>query len=149
MGLKTTKNNMTTTVTRTFGIVDAFTGSGHVKSDLHNFRGTYTGEPLAAAKKAAAFLCRHSAIHGQCTVYVTIREKTRGSAHKHFCYKVKRVKLPKPTVTVHNGVEVHHHYKTVIKSVGDADKNARTWPDPRKTIATVPKKAATGGKKKK
>lgn len=117
--------------TRTFGIVDAFTGSGHVKSDLHNFRGTYTGTPLAAAKKAAAFLCRHSAIHGQCTVYVTIREKTRGSAHKHFCYKVKRVKLAKPTVTMHNGVEVQHHYKTVIKAVSDAHKNARTWPDPR------------------
>jgi len=116
---------------RTFAIVDAFTSSGHVKSDAHNFRGTYTGQPLSAAKKAGAFLCRQSSIHGVCTLYITIREKTRGSAHKVFRYKVVRHKLATPIVIIRNGLPIAYHYKTTVKAVPSSKISKRTWPDPR------------------
>jgi len=115
--------------TRTFKIVDAFTSSGHVKSPQHNFNGTYTGKPVSAAKKAASFLCRHSAIHGICTIYLTIQEKTRGSANKLYHYKISRRKLPKPIVVEHAGRMITRHYILLAKSVKDMTK--KTWPDPR------------------
>lgn len=52
----------------------------------------------AAAKKAFSELCRTKRIKGQCTLVVSMRETTRGSACKVRTYKCKRVKLSEPVV---------------------------------------------------
>ena len=62
--------------------------------------GRYTSKygPSSAAKKAFNNLCRLKNIRGQCTLWVTVKETTRGSKHKEFTYKCSRQKLAKPVI---------------------------------------------------
>ena len=52
--------------------------------------------PSSAAMKAFNNLCRVKDIRGQCTLWVTVKETTRGSSKKEFTYKCTREKLSKP-----------------------------------------------------
>jgi hypothetical protein len=52
--------------------------------------------PAASAKKAFSSLCERKRIHGQCSIYVSIRETTQGGKSKIFSYKGKRVLKKEP-----------------------------------------------------
>jgi hypothetical protein len=68
--------------------------------------------PSGAARKAAGQVCRGSKIRGQCTLFVTIQETTRGSSGKSFTYKVKRVVVN--AQVNHGGKVVNHKYSTKV-----------------------------------
>lgn len=70
--------------------------------------------PAGAARKAVSRICRESAIRGQCTLVVTIRETTQGSAHKEYRYKGKRVM--KPITVERGGEEITYKYTTTVKA---------------------------------
>ena len=63
----------------------------------------FNEDPMSAAKKAHTVLCNRKRIHGSCTLIMTMRETTSGSAKKLFTYKVTRSKLSEP-VELDNGV---------------------------------------------
>lgn len=73
--------------------------------------GSYTSRsgPAAAASKAATkrFTSKVTAVK------ITVRET---GTDKLFTYNIKRVKLPKPFVTVIKGKEIVRKYKTVCKA---------------------------------
>ena len=51
----------------------------------------YTGSrPSSAAKKAFSSLCARKRIKGVCSMFVTVRESTRGSSNKSFTYECKK-----------------------------------------------------------
>ena len=75
-------------------------------------------KPAEAARKAFNELCRLKNVKGQCTLIVTIRETTQGSANKEFTYKLKREKLNKPVVRLEGtNNEYVIKYQTVVKAV--------------------------------
>jgi hypothetical protein len=77
---------------RTFTVVKVSDVHGHEKGQ-DNLGGVFRGKtPVSAAKKAMTQICRKTEVRGQCTLLITVRETTRGSANKEFCYKVKRIK---------------------------------------------------------
>jgi hypothetical protein len=65
--------------------------------------------PVGAAKKVVSHVCRSIDVHGQCTFIVTVRETTRSSLNKSYCYKIKRVL--DPVIVEHDGVEIEHAYR--------------------------------------
>ena len=99
---------------RTFKVVNAVNKDGCPTK----FRsGRYTGNPKSAAKKAFTKLCNLKNVRGQCVLYVTVQETTRGSGKvdrnnnnnnnkdkkgkvvkKEKTYRVERYKLPEPVV---------------------------------------------------
>ena len=104
---------------RSFTVINVVTRSGHIKGS-ENLLGRYKGlKPVSAAKKAFSKICGKSKIRGVCTLTVTIKETTRGSAGKEFTYKVKRVKKP---VTVQHGDSPVVH-KFIVKAVSLKKKN--------------------------
>lgn len=79
-----------------------------------NADGRYiSATPAGAARKAASQICRQTAIRGQCTLYISIKETTRGSNGKIFHYKVKRVVVNEQVN--HGGVMIKHKYATFAK----------------------------------
>ena len=46
----------------------------------------FNEDPMSAAKKAHTVLCNRKRIHGSCTLIITMRETTSGSAKKLFTY---------------------------------------------------------------
>ena len=54
--------------------------------------------PSGAARKAFNGLCRVKRVKGQCTLFVQVRETTKGSAGKVYTYRCKRTLLSKPLV---------------------------------------------------
>lgn len=97
---------------RSFTIIHVSTSTGHIKGSV-NLHGRYKSlKPVSAAKKAFSKICGKSKIRGVCTLTVTIKETTRGSAGKEFTYKVKRVK--KPVTVQHGDSPVIHKY--VVKA---------------------------------
>jgi hypothetical protein len=105
---------------RTFTIHDAMHSDGcQTKFSNKHYTGVYvSSSPSGAAKKALSQLCRVKNIHGQCTLYIVIRETTQGSAKKHFSYKLNRVKLSPPLLL--KGREIH--YTSKCKSVDSIPK---------------------------
>jgi len=83
---------------RTFTIHEATHTDGcQTKFKSKDYTGVYVStSPSGAARKALTQLCRVKKIHGQCALYITIRETTQGSAKKLLSYKLNRVKLTKP-----------------------------------------------------
>ena len=73
-----------------------------------------SSSPSSAARKAVSRICRESAIRGQCTLIVHIRETTQGSAHKEYRYKGKRVL--KPVTVMRGGEEITYRYSTKVKA---------------------------------
>ena len=67
--------------------------------------------PSGATKKAFNNLCRVKNIRGVCTLWVTIKETTRGSKGKEFTYKCSREKLDVPVVVG----ERKYEYKTICR----------------------------------
>lgn len=93
---------------RSFTVVRAMDVHGNVKGQ-ENLGGVFHGKtPVSAAKKAMSQICRKSAVRGQCTLIITVRETTRGSARKEFSYKVKRIK--NETQVMRDGVPVQYNY---------------------------------------
>ena len=76
--------------------------------------GRYEGDPEQAAKKAASRMFRKSS---EKTVTFTIAERTRGSNHKEFTYKAKKVMYPEPVVRNIKGKEVVYTYEIEIHAV--------------------------------
>ena len=114
-GYQKKKNIYKQMTSRTFTVVSVSTKSGHVKGE-ENHGGIYKSpKPVSAVKKAASKICAKSAIRGQCTLIITIRETTRGSAKKQFTYEVKRLK--NETVVKRSGVDISFKYKLVAKSL--------------------------------
>ena len=76
--------------------------------------------PASAAKKALTALCSVKKIRGVCTLYITVKETTRGSSGKHYTYMCKRIKLKTPKIIKDvNGNEL---YKVEYESVCKAHK---------------------------
>lgn len=83
---------------RTFTIDSAAHSDGcSTKFKRINYSGVYTHSkiPARAASKAVSELCRVKRIHGQCTLYVALRETTQESKKKLYTYKIKRTKQEK------------------------------------------------------
>ena len=83
---------------RSFTINNAYHVDGCKTKFSHgDFTGRYQEHrPANAASKALTNLCNLKGIHGQCTLYIEMRETTQGSKHKVYSYHVKRVKYDKP-----------------------------------------------------
>jgi hypothetical protein len=97
---------------RSFTIVSVSNKKGSKSSA--NAGGRFeSSTPASAARKAASRVCRKSKIRGQCTLFVSVKETTQGSAGKVFNYKVKRVVVNEKVN--HNGVMVNHKYATFAK----------------------------------
>lgn len=77
--------------------------------------------PASAAKKALTALCSVKKIRGVCTLYITVKETTRGSSGKHFTYICKRKKLRTPKVIKNKSGKVM--YKVEYESVCKAHKS--------------------------
>jgi hypothetical protein len=54
--------------------------------------------PVGAARKAFNDLCRVKKIRGVCTLHVVVKDTTKGSKGKEYCYKLQRRKLKQPLV---------------------------------------------------
>jgi hypothetical protein len=83
---------------RSFTINNAYHVDGCPTKFSHK---DYTGRFIAisaqrAASKALSELCHVKNIHGQCTLYIEMRETTQGSGGKLFGYHCKRIRRQKP-----------------------------------------------------
>lgn len=122
---------------RSFTIVHVAKGDGcPTKFAYGNESGKFIGSnPRGAASKALTKMCEHKRIHGQCSMYITIRETTRGSAQKTYTYLAKRKKSVR-TERI-NGREIHFRWQTILKSMRGrgarkcTGKNHRMSPGPR------------------
>lgn len=104
--------------TRYFTVVNALSAS-LVKKGQSNEGGRYKGNvPSDAAKKAFSRICHGSKIHGVCTLYIVIRETTRGSKKYYYVYKMHRKLKKNPKKVKINGKEIEFKYEidaTAIK----------------------------------
>lgn len=94
--------------------------------------------PADAARKAFTELCRIKKIRGICTLFVTMRETTKGSSNKGklYTYKLQRKKLAKPMIMLEGtDREFVIEYKSkivrvmkgeMVKQEGTAEKGAQT-----------------------
>ena len=106
---------------RTFTIHDARKAGGcKTKFSIKGYTGLFkSSTPSAAASKAFTKLCRAKKIKGQCTLYITMRETTRGNnkqadgSKKLYHYMLKREKLDNPLQLAGRVVE----YKNKCKSL--------------------------------
>ena len=95
---------------RTFTVTSVTTARG-VEKGSENIGGVFKSlTPVGAARKAATKICAKSRIKGQCTLYIVVRETTRGSANKEYRYKVKRIK--QVTTVLKDGVPITFQYVT-------------------------------------
>ena len=83
---------------RSFTINNAYHVDGCKTKFSHK---DYTGRFIKisaqrAASSALTELCHAKRIHGQCTIFIEMRETTQGSKHKLYGYKCKRVKYDVP-----------------------------------------------------
>jgi hypothetical protein len=99
---------------RSFTIVNVTDSKGKKKGKV-NLGGRFiSSTPAGAARKAGSQICKNTTVKGRCSLVITVKETTQGSKNKEFSYKFTRVYEP---VTVnHNGVEVTHNYKTIVKA---------------------------------
>ena len=109
---------------RSFTIVGASKTSG---CKTKGYGGRFINKTAAgAARKAFTDLCRTKRIRGNCTLYVTMRDTTKGGKQKgkHYVYKLVRYKLQNPLVRKpRGGKEYVIEYKSSIKSVKSQDVN--------------------------
>lgn len=127
---------------RSFAVVGA-TRQGACKTKSH--RGRYIGRtPAGAARKAFSELCRVKRIRGICTLFVTIKETTQGSAHKQYTYKLSRRKLKNPLIMM-EGTDKEYviEYGVTAKSTS-APKNCKS---PGQTRGRMKKRTARRARK--
>lgn len=100
---------------RSFTINNAYHVDGcKTKFSHKDYTGRYAGHSAqGAAQKALTELCHVKKIHGQCTLYIEMRETTQGSKHKLYAYHCKRMKLKEPVMIAGNAI----HYRPVAKPV--------------------------------
>ena len=96
---------------RSFTINNAYHVDGCKTKFSHK---DYTGRFIKisaqrAASAALTELCHAKRIHGQCTLYIEMRETTQGSKHKLYGYHCKRIKYDKPVMRT--GFEIHYYNK--------------------------------------
>jgi len=103
---------------RTFTIVKVLKSGGVTKSE-ENIGGKFVSRtPVGAAKKAARRVCKASKIHGRCSLVVSVKETTRGSAGKTYTYKVKRELKPlKERTIVREGKKIPFKYNITAKAI--------------------------------
>jgi len=78
--------------------------------------------PSGNARKAFNGLCRVKKIRGQCTLFVQIRETTKGSAGKLYAYRCKRTLLAEPLVMKGKKNDYTIEYTTVCKAAKSMPK---------------------------
>ena len=99
---------------RTFTIVDARHSDGcPTKFSNKGYSGRFSSTPGSAASKSASGLCRVKKIKGRCSLYVAVRETTRGSKKKIFKYKVSRSKRKTPVELKGRTIEYENRSKSV------------------------------------
>ena len=106
---------------RTFKVVSAKQAGrkeGGCKTK-HDKNGRYvSNDPMSAAKKAFSNLCSRKAIHGECAMYITVEEVSRGSKGKQYTYKLHKHTLKKPrVVTLANGNTITFKHETTAKAL--------------------------------
>ena len=96
---------------RTFTVNNAYHVDGcKTKFSHKDYTGRHTKiSAQRAASSALTKLCHLKKIHGQCTLYIEMRETTQGSKHKLYGYHCKRIKYDKPVVRA--GIEFHYYNK--------------------------------------
>ena len=107
---------------RSFTVIEVSTASGHIKG-RENLGGIFRSKtPISAAKKAGTKICAMSKIHGQCTLFITIKETTRGSLGNEYIYRVKRIRNDR--VVMRGDREIVYRYKIVAHSLKPEDVKA-------------------------
>ena len=107
---------------RSFTIVSV-NDKRRVKGEEGNTGGRFISHtPARAANKAGSHICRKTAIRGQCTFHLCIKETTRGSAHKTFHYKIKRKVVNNKVY--HEGKLVTYKYITTARKDKSATEKA-------------------------
>jgi hypothetical protein len=99
-------------MSRSFTIESVSRGNKRV-----NFNGgRYINDsPMNAAKKAFSKACQDIGTKGKCTMKITMRETTAGSAKKEFSYKVTRIY--NPVSVERDGEMVLYKYSVKIQSI--------------------------------
>lgn len=123
---------------RTFTVHDARRSDGcETKFANKDYTGVYVSRsPAGAASKAFTQLCGVKDIKGQCSLFVSVRETTQGSAKKVFMYKINRVKLKEPIELQGRTIE----FKNEVKS-------AKSMPSCKKSSKSSGKKASRKSRK--
>lgn len=107
---------------RSFTIVGASKTSG---CRTKGYGGRFINKTAAgSARKAFTDLCRTKRIRGNCTLFVTMRDTTKGGKQhgKLYTYKLIRKKLANPMIrTPKRGNEYVIEYRSSIKSVKSHD----------------------------
>lgn len=138
---------------RTFTIVDARHSDGcPTKFSNKDYSGRFSSTPGSAASKAASGLCRVKRIKGKCSLYVAIRETTRGSSNKVFRYKVTRSKRKEPLELKGRVIEYENKTKSVssFPGCGHSHKSSgRKVSRSRKHMKKGSKKSKKSSKKSK
>ena len=97
---------------RSFTIVSVSDKNGK-KKGKDNLGGRFISTtPAGAAKKAGTHICRNTKIKGRCTLNITVKEITRGSANKEFSYKYQRIH--DPVNVVRGDVEIIFNYSSNV-----------------------------------
>lgn len=81
--------------------------------------------PAGAARKAFTDLCRTKRISGVCTLYITVRDTTKGGKQKgkEYAYKLQRNKLGKPLIRLEGKPgEYVVEYRSTCRAVKAAKK---------------------------
>lgn len=104
---------------RSFSVVGAKKVNG---CNTSHHEGRYLSTtPRGAADKAFTQHCRMKKIKGRCTLFMTMRETTRGSKGKEYTYKLTRELLEEPVQL--KGYQIR--YRVVGKSVDGVHKSCR------------------------
>jgi hypothetical protein len=108
---------------RSFTLVGASKTSG---CRTKGYGGRFINKSAAgAARKAFTDLCRTKRISGVCTLYITVRDTTKGGKQKgkEYAYKLQRNKLGKPLIRLEGkSGEYVVEYKSSCRAVKAAKK---------------------------
>ena len=108
---------------RSFTLVGASKTSG---CRTKGYGGRYINKtPAGAARKAFSDLCRTKRISGICTLYIIVRDTSRGGRNKgkEYVYKLQRNRLAKPLIRLEGkNNEFVLEYRSTCKSVRPLNK---------------------------
>ena len=131
---------------RSFTIHNAWHSDGcKTKFSNRDYTGVYvSSDASGAARKALTQLCRVKNIHGQCALYISMRETTRGSSNKQFLYKLNRVKLTKPIPL--QGRQIYYTSKCKsVKNVPKCPVGSRKTPGRKRSVRNKKKHSSRSG----
>ena len=126
---------------RSFTVVDA-SKFGGCRTKFK--AGKYVSKaPVGAARKAFTSFCRLKRIRGVCTLFVTLRETTKGSAGKLYTYKLNRRRLKEPVIRFEGTPK---EYVVEYTSVAQASPVPKSCRKPGQTVGRM--KSKTRGTKR-